>query len=104
MSLRATSSASCNCCVKVTITVRRKRQDNYYLKYERAKHTVDAGFNLYSGADFQNYLRTQTGSTTTINIIICTVDYLLRLQVGWGAYFETSLFFLFSMFSTDFLQ
>lgn len=32
-------------------------------------------------ADFQNYLRTQTGSTTTINIIICTVDYLLRLQV-----------------------
>ncbi|KAI4894471.1 hypothetical protein NFI96_006542 [Prochilodus magdalenae] len=30
---------------------------------------------------FQNYLRTQTGSTTTINIIICTVDYLLRLQV-----------------------
>uniref|UniRef100_A0A8B9JLQ8 Ryanodine receptor 1a (skeletal) n=1 Tax=Astyanax mexicanus TaxID=7994 RepID=A0A8B9JLQ8_ASTMX len=33
-----------------------------------------------SPADFQNYLRTQTGSTTTINIIICTVDYLLRLQ------------------------
>lgn len=32
-------------------------------------------------SDFQNYLRTQTGSTTTINIIICTVDYLLRLQV-----------------------
>ncbi|CAB1315998.1 unnamed protein product [Coregonus sp. 'balchen'] len=31
--------------------------------------------------DFQNYLRTQTGSTTTINIIICTVDYLLRLQI-----------------------
>lgn len=31
--------------------------------------------------DFQNYLRTQTGNTTTINIIICTVDYLLRLQV-----------------------
>ncbi|KAE8585800.1 hypothetical protein XENTR_v10021457 [Xenopus tropicalis] len=30
--------------------------------------------------DFQNYLRTQTGNTTTINIIICTVDYLLRLQ------------------------
>lgn len=36
---------------------------------------------LYFAADFQNYLRTQTGSTTTINIIICTVDYLLRLQV-----------------------
>ncbi|XP_064408728.1 ryanodine receptor 1 isoform X5 [Latimeria chalumnae] len=30
--------------------------------------------------DFQNFLRTQTGNTTTINIIICTVDYLLRLQ------------------------
>ncbi|XP_066559872.1 ryanodine receptor 1b isoform X5 [Amia ocellicauda] len=30
--------------------------------------------------DFQNYLRTQTGNTTTINIIICTVDFLLRLQ------------------------
>lgn len=29
---------------------------------------------------FQNYLRTQAGNTTTINIIICTVDYLLRLQ------------------------
>lgn len=35
-----------------------------------------------SPPDFQNYLRTQTGNTTTINIIICTVDYLLRLQVG----------------------
>lgn len=34
--------------------------------------------------DFQNYLRTQTGNTTTINIIICTVDYLLRLQVRKG--------------------
>ncbi|XP_039597204.1 ryanodine receptor 3 isoform X6 [Polypterus senegalus] len=30
--------------------------------------------------DFQNFLRTQTGNTTTINIIISTVDYLLRLQ------------------------
>uniref|UniRef100_A0A7N8YKL7 Ryanodine receptor 3 n=1 Tax=Mastacembelus armatus TaxID=205130 RepID=A0A7N8YKL7_9TELE len=30
--------------------------------------------------DFQNYLRTQTGNTTTVNIIISTVDYLLRLQ------------------------
>ncbi|KTF77566.1 hypothetical protein cypCar_00009991 [Cyprinus carpio] len=34
----------------------------------------------YFNLDFQNYLRTQTGSTTTINVIICTVDYLLRLQ------------------------
>ncbi|XP_042194266.1 ryanodine receptor 3 isoform X3 [Callorhinchus milii] len=30
--------------------------------------------------DFQNYLRTQIGNTTTVNIIISTVDYLLRLQ------------------------
>ena len=29
---------------------------------------------------FQNYLRTQAGNTTTVNIIITTVDYLLRLQ------------------------
>ncbi|XP_057715466.1 ryanodine receptor 3-like isoform X1 [Corythoichthys intestinalis] len=33
-----------------------------------------------SSADFQNFLRTQTGNTTTVNIIISTVDYLLRLQ------------------------
>ncbi|XP_077975839.1 ryanodine receptor 2-like isoform X3 [Styela clava] len=31
-------------------------------------------------ADFQDYLRTQVGNNTTVNIIICTVDYLLRLQ------------------------
>lgn len=31
--------------------------------------------------EFQNYLRTQAGNTTTVNIVICTVDYLLRLQV-----------------------
>ncbi|KAI6237110.1 hypothetical protein M3Y95_00230500 [Aphelenchoides besseyi] len=30
--------------------------------------------------DFQNYLRTQPGHTTSINLINCTVDYLLRLQ------------------------
>uniref|UniRef100_A0A671MJD1 Ryanodine receptor 3-like n=1 Tax=Sinocyclocheilus anshuiensis TaxID=1608454 RepID=A0A671MJD1_9TELE len=30
--------------------------------------------------DFQNFLRTQSGNTTTVNIIISTVDYLLRLQ------------------------
>ncbi|MBN3279750.1 RYR3 protein, partial [Polyodon spathula] len=30
--------------------------------------------------DFQNFLRTQTGNTATVNIIISTVDYLLRLQ------------------------
>ncbi|XP_012869761.1 PREDICTED: ryanodine receptor 3 [Dipodomys ordii] len=31
-------------------------------------------------SDFQNFLRTQMGNTTTVNIIISTVDYLLRLQ------------------------
>ncbi|XP_072293061.1 ryanodine receptor 2 [Eucyclogobius newberryi] len=31
-------------------------------------------------SDFQNYLRTQTGNNMTVNIIISTVDYLLRLQ------------------------
>ncbi|KAK3094056.1 hypothetical protein FSP39_023525 [Pinctada imbricata] len=30
--------------------------------------------------EFQNYLRTQTGNNNTVNIVICTVDYLLRLQ------------------------
>ncbi|XP_077359216.1 ryanodine receptor 2 [Festucalex cinctus] len=31
-------------------------------------------------SDFQNYLRTQTGNNTTVNVIISTVDYLLRVQ------------------------
>ncbi|XP_053730272.1 ryanodine receptor 2 [Synchiropus splendidus] len=31
-------------------------------------------------SDFQNYLRTQAGNNTTVNIIISTVDYLLRIQ------------------------
>lgn len=30
--------------------------------------------------EFQNYLRAQAGNNTTVNTIICTVDYLLRLQ------------------------
>ena len=30
--------------------------------------------------EFQNYLRSQTGNNTIVNTIICTVDYLLRLQ------------------------
>ncbi|KAL4238125.1 Ryanodine receptor 2 [Mactra antiquata] len=30
--------------------------------------------------EFQNYLRTQAGNNTTVNIVISTVDYLLRLQ------------------------
>lgn len=31
--------------------------------------------------EFQNYLRLQSGNNTNVNIIICTVDYLLSLQV-----------------------
>ncbi|KAI5618783.1 ryanodine receptor 2 isoform X1 [Silurus asotus] len=31
-------------------------------------------------AELQNYLRSQTGNNTTVNIVISTVDYLLRLQ------------------------
>ncbi|KAM9808663.1 ryanodine receptor 2 isoform 4-T4 [Syngnathus typhle] len=31
-------------------------------------------------SEFQNYLRTQTGNNTTVNMIISTVDYLLRIQ------------------------
>uniref|UniRef100_M3ZNQ9 Ryanodine receptor 2-like n=1 Tax=Xiphophorus maculatus TaxID=8083 RepID=M3ZNQ9_XIPMA len=31
-------------------------------------------------SDFQNYLRTQTGNNTTVNMVISTVDYLLRVQ------------------------
>uniref|UniRef100_A0A0N4ZPH7 Ryanodine receptor 44F n=1 Tax=Parastrongyloides trichosuri TaxID=131310 RepID=A0A0N4ZPH7_PARTI len=30
--------------------------------------------------EFQNYLRTQPGHTTSVNLINCIVDYLLRLQ------------------------
>ena len=30
--------------------------------------------------EFQNYLRTQDRSTTTVNIVVATVDYLLKLQ------------------------
>ncbi|XP_061600533.1 ryanodine receptor 2 isoform X1 [Cololabis saira] len=30
--------------------------------------------------EFQDYLRTQTGNNTTVNIIISSVDYLLRVQ------------------------
>jgi len=36
---------------------------------------------VYLLTEWQNYLRTQAGNTTTVNVVICTVDYLLRLQV-----------------------
>lgn len=74
-----TSSVSCSCFARVTITVRAVHVWNRCIKTIwclclcQHEHCF--------AADFQNYLRTQVGSTTTINIIICTVDYLLRLQV-----------------------
>ena len=40
--------------------------------------TINGAISFY--LDFQNYLRTQVGNNTTVNIIISTVDYLLRLQ------------------------
>uniref|UniRef100_A0A672JJC7 Ryanodine receptor 2b (cardiac) n=1 Tax=Salarias fasciatus TaxID=181472 RepID=A0A672JJC7_SALFA len=38
-------------------------------------------------SDFQNYLRTQTGNNTTVNIIISTVDYLLRVQESFSDFY-----------------
>lgn len=35
---------------------------------------------IFFFTEFQNYLRTQAGNNTTVNVVICTVDYLLRLQ------------------------
>ena len=30
--------------------------------------------------DWQNYLRNQPGNPTIVNLVICVVDFLLRLQ------------------------
>uniref|UniRef100_H3C4X6 Ryanodine receptor 2b (cardiac) n=1 Tax=Tetraodon nigroviridis TaxID=99883 RepID=H3C4X6_TETNG len=38
-------------------------------------------------SEFQNYLRTQAGNNTTVNIVISTVDYLLRLQESVSDFF-----------------
>ncbi|KAA0708571.1 Ryanodine receptor 3 [Triplophysa tibetana] len=48
--------------------------------FERQNKAESLGMVTEEGSDFQNFLRTQTGNTTTVNIIISTVDYLLRLQ------------------------
>lgn len=82
MSSPATSSVSCSCFVRVTIMVRamfvsNERRSETHRRLDFTTFQTD----LWFAVDFQNYLRTQIGSTTTINIIICTVDYLLRLQV-----------------------
>ena len=49
--------------------------------------------------EFQNYLRLQAGSNTNVNIIICTVDYLLSLQVNQSFSGYTVLFFSTILFS-----
>jgi Ca2+-binding EF-hand superfamily protein len=36
--------------------------------------------------EFQNYLRTQDSNSATINVVVCTVDYLLRLQESISDY------------------
>ncbi|KAM7367675.1 hypothetical protein PAMP_013959 [Pampus punctatissimus] len=48
--------------------------------FERQNKAEGLGMVTEEGSNFQNFLRTQTGNTTTVNIIISTVDYLLRLQ------------------------
>jgi hypothetical protein len=57
---------------------------------EKNLHDVDFTISLFRfcqllceghNLEFQNYLRLQAGSNTNVNIIICTVDYLLTLQV-----------------------
>ncbi|XP_048259812.1 ryanodine receptor-like isoform X9 [Haliotis rufescens] len=53
-----------------------KNDAEFTCKLFRFLQLMCEGHNL----EFQNYLRTQAGNTTTVNIIICTVDYLLRLQ------------------------
>ena len=35
---------------------------------------------IFYTSDWQNYLRTQVGNNTTVNLVISTVDYLLRIQ------------------------
>ena len=47
----------------------------YWMHYSTVNITLK-----YFSVDWQNYLRTQAGNTTTVNVVICTVDYLLRLQ------------------------
>ncbi|KAF2974063.1 hypothetical protein EK904_010138, partial [Melospiza melodia maxima] len=49
-------------------------------KAEGLGMVTEEGTLIVRERDFQNYLRTQMGNTTTVNIIISTVDYLLRLQ------------------------
>jgi len=51
-----------------------KVHDNTCIQYNAILYTID----------FQNNLRTQAGNTTTVNIVVHTVDYLLRLQVSVG--------------------
>ena len=54
------------------------------MKHKCNVDNVDDVYNIVCTfcTDFQNYIRTQAGNTTTVNLVICTVDFLLRIQVG----------------------
>uniref|UniRef100_A0A0R3WJP3 B30.2/SPRY domain-containing protein n=1 Tax=Hydatigena taeniaeformis TaxID=6205 RepID=A0A0R3WJP3_HYDTA len=41
---------------------------------------ITRDLSLFCSTAFQDYLRTQSSNTTSVNLIISTVDYLLRLQ------------------------
>lgn len=61
-------------------------------------HPPDCDLSIIFCPDFQNYLRTQTGNNTTVNIIISTVDYLLRVQVS---FFCSILLLMVELYSND---
>lgn len=72
-SLRCSSDSS-NSLPKVTTMVNDRCFRFIMIKVSRT--CIWISFSL----DWQNYLRSQAGNTTTVNLVICTVDYLLRLQ------------------------
>lgn len=61
-------------------------------------HPPDCELSIIFCPDFQNYLRTQTGNNTTVNIIISTVDYLLRVQVS---FFYSIMLLIVEFYSND---
>lgn len=93
MSSLRISLGFCSCCVRATTMVGGHIVVKLFANLWRSKfffffiwiyysyNVLKSTPQLSPGVDFQNFLRTQTGNTTTVNIIISTVDYLLRLQV-----------------------
>ena len=72
----------CTLCVNMTVT-QTTSNTVVHSTTSCASHNCITSYNVVHlplVTDFQNYLRTQAGNTTTVNIITCTVDYLLRLQ------------------------